>query len=460
MTSNGLFSDVVLPAATWYEKHDLSSTDLHPFVHTFNPAIPPPGEARTDWDAFRAIAERFSELAERHLGVRRDIIAAPLAHDSPDELAQPHGRVRDWRVGECEPVPGKTMPKLIVVERDYPNVAARHAAIGPLLETLGSGAKGITWKPLEEVEWLGRQNGLVRGGSAAGRPRLDRVEHACEAILALSGTTNGRIALEGFRALEDRAGVPLTSLAESRADERITFAEAQVQPRTVMTSPEWSGIDEHGRRYSPFTINVEREKPWHTLSGRQHLYVDHEWMLELGEGLPNYRPPLVRGDPTAYDVAGGDRPELALRYLTPHSKWSIHSEYQDNLHMLTLFRGGAVLWLAREDAETLGIADNDWVEAYNRNGVMACRATVSHRIPKGVCLMYHAKDRHLQTPRTELLGNRGGTDNSVTRIVMKPTHMIGGYAQFSAGFNYYGPTGSQRDEIVIVRRREAEVVFP
>ena len=24
-----------------------------------------------------------------------------------------------------------------------------------------------------------------------------------------------------------------------------------------------------------------------------------------------------------------------MRYLTPHSKWSIHSEYQDNLFMLS-----------------------------------------------------------------------------------------------------------------------------
>ena len=459
MTSNALFSDVVLPAATWYEKHDLSSTDLHPFVHTFNPAITPPWEARTDWDAFRLIAERFSELAADHLGTRRDIVAAPLVHDTPDEVSQPHGRVLDWRAGECEPVPGRTMPKLVVVERDFPGVAARHGALGPLVESLGSSVKGITWKPLEEVEWLGRRNGRVRGGVADGRPSLERVEHACEAILALSGTTNGRIALEAFRALEERCGIPLASLAEPRAAERITFADAQVQPRTVMTSPEWSGIDEHGRRYSPFTINVERHKPWHTLSGRQHFYLDHEWMLELGEGLPNYRPPLVRGDPTPLDVAPGGRPQLALRYLTPHSKWSIHSEYQDNLHMLTLFRGGAVLWLSREDADALGVADNDWVEAYNRNGVMACRASVSHRIPKGACLMYHAKDRHLQTPRTELLGNRGGTDNSLTRIVMKPSHMIGGYAQLSYGFNYYGPTGSQRDEVVVVRRREGEVDF-
>jgi nitrate reductase alpha subunit len=127
--------------------------------------------------------------------------------------------------------------------------------------------------------------------------------------------------------------------------------------------------------------------------------------------------------------------------------------------MLTLFRGGAVLWLSREDAETLAVADNHWVEAYNGNGVIACRVTVSHRIPQGVCLMYHAKDRHLGTPRTELLGNRGGTDNSVTRIVMKPSHMIGGYGQLSYGFNYYGPTGSQRDEVVRIRRRLQEPNF-
>ena len=104
--------------------------------------------------------------------------------------------------------------------------------------------------------------------------------------------------------------------------------------------------------------------------------------------------------------------------------------------------------------------DNDWVEIVNRNGVIACRAVVSHRIPAGSAFMYHSQDRHVNVPVSETSGHRGGTDNSVTRIVMKPTHMIGGYAQLSAGFNYYGPTGSQRDEIVIVRRREAEVVFP
>jgi nitrate reductase alpha subunit len=460
MTSNALFSDVVLPAATWYEKVDLSSTDLHPFVHGFNAAIPPPWEAKTDWDAWRLVAAEFSRLAEKHLGVRQDLIAAPLLHDSPDELAQPFGEVLDWRAGECDPVPGKTMPKLVVVERDYPAVAAKHGALGPLLEVHGTTVKSASWRPLEEVHELGLANGLVRGGPADGRPRLDRVEYACEAILALSGTTNGRIALEGFRSLEQRVGLPLADLAASRAGDRITLADALTQPRTVITSPEWSGIEAHGRRYSPFTINVERRKPWHTLSGRQQLYLDHAWMLELGEGLPVFRPPLayakIFGDQGSGDPS---RRELTLNFLTPHSKWSIHSEYQDNLHMLTLFRGGAMLWLAREDADALDIRDNDWVEAYNRNGVMALRAAVSHRVQPGTCMLYHSKDRHLNTPRTELLGNRGGTDNSVTRITMKPTHLIGGYAQLSYGFNYYGPTGSNRDEITVLRKRERPVEF-
>jgi nitrate reductase alpha subunit len=165
MTSNALFSDVVLPAATWYEEHDLSSTDLHPFVHAFNQAIPPPWENKSDWDAFSRITQRFSELAEKHLGVRKDLIAKPLLHDTADEIAQPMGEVRDWRAGECDPIPAKTMPALIVVERDYPNVAAKWAALGPLVEQQGTQVKG--------GGWLGGRGG-GRGAAREERSRARR----------------------------------------------------------------------------------------------------------------------------------------------------------------------------------------------------------------------------------------------------------------------------------------------
>ncbi|HEX5497300.1 MAG TPA: nitrate reductase subunit alpha, partial [Mycobacteriales bacterium] len=212
MTSTCTYADIVLPAATWYEKHDISTTDMHPFVHSFNPAIPPPWETRTDFEVFRLVAEDFSRLAAAHLGRRTDVVAVPLMHDTADELAQPGGRVLDWERGECDPVPGRTMPRLVTVERDYAAVAAKMAALGPLVDTLGTSVKGMTWKPAAAVDYLARANGRVRGGVADGRPSLARDVHLAEAILALSGTTNGQVALAAWRDLERRTGVELADL--------------------------------------------------------------------------------------------------------------------------------------------------------------------------------------------------------------------------------------------------------
>ena len=459
MNGTCLHSDVVLPAATWYEKDDISTTDLHPFVHSFAPAIEPPWETRTDWDVFMRIAESFSALGGKHLGTRRDIVAVPLMHDTPDELAQLAAPLADWTTGECAPEPGRTMPRLAVVERDYGAIHAKMRSLGPLSVTAGTGFKGTTWTPDVEEADLGERHGLVQSGPAAGRPRMERASQACETMLAFSGVTNGRVGVLGFRNLEKRVGLPLADLAEEHADARITYDEVGIQPRKVMCSAEWSGMESRDRRYSPFTINVDRDVPFRTLTGRQSLYLDHPWMLDVGEGLPAYRPPLNMARHLGDQQIGDGAAEVTLRYLTPHSKWSIHSTYQDNLHMLTLFRGGPVIWMSPEDAERIGVRDNDWIEAYNRNGVVSCRAVVSHRIPEGTSVMYHAQDRHINVPISEVSGQRGGTHNSLTRITMKPTHMIGGYAQLSWGFNYYGPTGTQRDEMTVIRRRRTEVEY-
>jgi nitrate reductase alpha subunit len=459
-TSTTVFSDVVLPAATWYEKHDLNTTDMHPFVHSFNPAIAPPWQTRTDWDAWQAIAEKFSALAAEHLGVRRDVVAVPLLHDTADAMATPHGAVRDWKEGETQPVPGQTMPKLVEVERDYSAVAAKMGALGPLMEKLGTTTKGITYDVTASVDYLRAKNGAVRGGPADGRPSLVRDVHACEAILALSGTTNGHLATQGFRTLEQRTGTELHDLAAEHEGKQITFADTQAAPTPVITSPEWSGSETGGRRYSPFTINVERLKPWHTLTGRQTFYLDHDWMAELGEQLPVYRPPLdmtaLFSEPRIGEV--GDL-GVTVRYLTPHNKWSIHSEYQDNLFMLSLSRGGQTIWMSEADAAKVGVVDNDWIEAVNRNGVVVARAIVSHRMPEGTVYMHHAQDRLIDVPIAETSGKRGGIHNSLTRLLVKPSHLIGGYAQLSFAFNYLGPTGNQRDEVTVIRKRSQEVRY-
>ena len=459
-TSTTIFSDVVLPAATWYEKHDLNTTDMHPFIHSFNPAIAPPWQTRTDWDAWQTIATKFSELAAGRLDTRQDVVAVPLLHDTPDAMANPHGVVRDWKHGECDPVPGVTMPKFVEVERDYTAVGAQMEALGPLLEKLGTTTKGVTYDVTSAVDYLLHKNGPVRGGAADGRPSLVRDIHACEAILALSGTTNGHLATQGFKTLEKRTGTLLHDLAAEHEGKQITFADTVAAPVPVITSPEWSGSETGGRRYSPFTINVERLKPWHTLTGRQHFYLDHDWMIELGEGLPVYRPPLNMGALFSEPELGSTGElGVTVRYLTPHNKWSIHSEYQDNLFMLSLSRGGQTIWMSDRDAAKVGVEDNDWIEAVNRNGVVVARAIVSHRMPEGTVYMHHAQDRLIDVPIAETSGRRGGIHNSLTRILVKPSHVIGGYAQLAFAFNYLGPTGNQRDEVTVIRKRSQEVQY-
>jgi nitrate reductase alpha subunit len=120
--------------------------------------------------------------------------------------------------------------------------------------------------------------------------------------------------------------------------------------------------------------------------------------------------------------------------------------------MLTLSRGGPIVWISESDAKNAGIEDNDWIEAFNANGALVARAVVSQRVKAGMCMMYHAQEKIVNVPGSEQTGQRGGIHNSVTRTVLKPTHMIGGYAQQSYGFNYHGTIGTNRDEFVIVRK--------
>src|SRR5690606_25291095 len=105
----------------------------------------------------KGIAQKFSELCGDHLGVEQDLVTQPLMHDTPDELAQPYD-VKAWWKGECPAIPGVTMPKFFVVERDYPNTYKRFISLGPLLEKLGNGGKGIKWDTREEVEFLAKLN--------------------------------------------------------------------------------------------------------------------------------------------------------------------------------------------------------------------------------------------------------------------------------------------------------------
>ena len=462
MSTTCLYSDIVLPTATWYEKNDLNTTDMHTFIHPLSAAIDPVWESRADWDIFRGIATAFSEVAKGELGEEEDIVLSPIMHDSPAELGQPF-EVKDWKRGECEIVPGRTTQSMTVVKRDYPNVGQMYTSLGPLMSTVGNGGKGISWKTDDEVEFLRRLNGEVtESGPALGRPRILTDIDACEVVMALAPETNGSVAVRAWKALSKRTGHDHTFLAAPREAERIRFRDILAQPRRTITSPIWSGLDDEEVTYNASYTNVHENIPWRTLSGRQELYQDHLWMRAFGEALCVYKPPVDTKTIEAMErnAVGAALPEglkeggphVVLNFLTPHQKWGIHSTYSDNLIMLTLSRGGPIVWISEIDAKRAEIVDNDWIEVYNVNGSLVARAVVSQRVKEGTAMMYHAQEKIVNIPGSNITGNRGGIHNSVTRTLVKPTHMIGGYAQLSYGFNYYGTVGSNRDEFVVVRK--------
>ncbi len=86
MSTTCLYSDIVLPTATWYEKNDLNTSDMHPFIHPLSAAVDPAWESRSDWEIYKGIARKFSEIAVGHLGVEKDLLTLPMQHDSPGRV--------------------------------------------------------------------------------------------------------------------------------------------------------------------------------------------------------------------------------------------------------------------------------------------------------------------------------------------------------------------------------------
>jgi len=350
-----------------------------------------------------------------------------------------------------EAIPGKTMPGLKVVTRNYRDLHRQYISLGPLVRDNGLGAHGTHYRCEDYYDELAERRSVRWNGKTY--PSIESDVDACNAVLALATVTNGELAYRSYKNMEEKVGLPLAHLAEKSRAVRMTYEDLQSRPHRYLNSPMWSGLMEYGRAYAPFTYNHDMLVPWRTLTGRQHFYLDHPGYIQFGEHLPTHKPkplPTQYGDLRVSEEVG---PTLMLNYLTPHGKWHIHSTYGDNQRMTTLSRGCEPFWINHKDAASIDIKDNDWVEVHNDHGVLVTRACVSARIPRGVCIVYHSPERTYGVPKSPLRGNRrAGGHNSITRTRLKPNLMIGGYGQFTYHFNYWGPTGCNRDTHIYVRK--------
>ncbi len=332
MDTTALYSDIVLPAASYYEKADLSSTDCHSFMHPIGAVLDPLYESKPDWEIFGLLAKAIAKEVERR--------------NLPPFQDKEVGWTHDLRTAYDE------------------------------------------WS----------DNGKLTTG-------------------------------------EDAANFILQHAVETKGMSYQTIQEAP--QRFVATDPEaWNSDIEPGRAYTPFTHQIEKQRPWRTLTGRQQFYIDHPWFLEFGEALPIHKPPQ-------------DDPKFPLYWNTPHGRWSIHSTWRDNRYMLRLQRGLPIVYLHPDEATSRGIQDNDWVRVYNDEGQAVVKAKIKPAEMAGRLTMYHGWEKYL--------GFQEGGWQSLSYIKIKPTQLVGGYGHLNFRLNYWGPTGNNRDIKVEIERYEGPV---
>ncbi len=303
--------------------------------------------------------------------------------------------------------PRRILFRLSVITRRPTSVSPRSARCWKPSVTAG---KAPAWNTQSEMDLL-RKAQLHQGGRPGERPAEAGNGHRRRGNDPHPGPeTNGQVAVKAWQALSEITGREHTHLALNKEDEKIRFRDIQAQPRKIISSPTWSGLEDEHVSYNAGYTNVHELIPWRTLTGRQSLYQDHQWMRDFGESLLVYRPPIdTRSVKAVMGEKSNGNPEKALNFLTPHQKWGIHSTYSDNLLMLTLSRGGPIVWMSEADAKDLGIEDNDWIEVFNANGALTARAVVSQRVPAGMTMMYHAQERIVNLPALKSPVSAGGS---------------------------------------------------
>ena len=104
----------------------------------------------------------------------------------------------------------------------------------------------------------------------------------------------------------------------------------------------------------PLTWHTGPKKmPYPTYARRIQFYIDHPWFLEANEQLPVHKP---------NPKMGGNYP---LTLTSGHQRWSVHSIWITDEHLLRTHQGRPFMFMNPEDAEKRGIKDDDLVRVYN-----------------------------------------------------------------------------------------------
>ncbi|MBX7159297.1 MAG: molybdopterin-dependent oxidoreductase [Acidimicrobiia bacterium] len=110
-------------------------------------------------------------------------------------------------------------------------------------------------------------------------------------------------------------------------------------------------------------------------TGRIEFYKDDARFISAGETVPTYLTP--------HDDSVSDPARYPLRFLTPHSKWRIHSTYANNPWMREIHGDRAQVFMNPADADARGIRDDHAVEVFNERGSFVAWAVVDEAHKEG-----------------------------------------------------------------------------
>ena len=150
------------------------------------------------------------------------------------------------------------------------------------------------------------------------------------------------------------------------------------------------------------------------------------------------RPPIVKYEPSWEGAHSGEMFETyPLQMLTPHSKYSFHTQgdgkdsFLLNIEDHRVNVDGYYYWIMRlnvDDAKARGIGKHDLVKVFNDRGAVICAALPTTRLPPGVCHGYESSAIYDPMGEPGKSVDRGGTLNLLTphRTQTKSTHSLAG----------------------------------
>ncbi|MCA1742899.1 MAG: molybdopterin-dependent oxidoreductase, partial [Desulfovibrionales bacterium] len=330
MCTSALYSDVVLPAASWYEKLDLTTTPMHPYFQIQQATIDPVFESKDDFTIMRLIAKRIQEKAAE---LKKQGVWDGKWQDTSQNILRDYTELYD-----------------LFVDKE------------------------------------GRENPYYKG---QGDGALDSPEKASHFILRNSPIMYPDMA--DYEQNKEKFGPEVYNLIRDldRTGDEDAYAAGLMKLAAQGPIP-FPALQPH-RPHNPFRENVKRKLPWpgggkykselaiskypcmlpsktgKTLTGRQQFYIDHSTYISLGETLPVWKE-------TEADLIDGKPGVLKLN--TPHARFKTHSTFSEVDILLQLQRGEPVVMINTLDARQRQISDGDTVEVYNDYGSFVCKAMV------------------------------------------------------------------------------------